>query len=103
MLKPRDEQGFVRAQTVANRASLVPEIALHLASEITPIWQATEAWLAEHNVDPPFWAFAWPGGQALARHVLDNPSDRRRSARARLRRRRRHRRHRLRTGGRGLR
>ena len=74
MLKPRDEQGFVRAQTVANRASLVPEIALHLASEITPIWQATEAWLAEHNVDPPFWAFAWPGGQALARYVLDYPT-----------------------------
>lgn len=74
MLKPRDEQGFVRAQTVANRASLVPEIVLHLADEITPIWQATEAWLAENNVDPPFWAFAWPGGQALARHVLDYPS-----------------------------
>src|SRR6185437_12243301 len=53
---------------------LVPEIALHLATEITPIWQATEAWLAMHNVDPPFWAFAWPGGQALARHVLDNPA-----------------------------
>src|SRR6185437_10253828 len=53
---------------------LVPEIALHLATEITPIWQATEAWLAAHNVDPPFWAFAWPGGQALARHVLDHPS-----------------------------
>ena len=74
MLKPRDEQGLVRAQTIANRASLVPEIALHLADEITPIWQATEAWLAENNVDPPFWAFAWPGGQALARHVLDYPS-----------------------------
>ncbi len=56
------------------RAALVPEIALHLASEITPIWQATEDWLAAHNVDPPFWAFAWPGGQALARHVLDHPA-----------------------------
>lgn len=52
----------------------MPEISLHLASEITPIWQATEAWLAARNVDPPFWAFAWPGGQALARHVLDNPA-----------------------------
>jgi predicted nicotinamide N-methyase len=47
---------------------------LHLASEITPIWQATEEWLAARNVEPPFWAFAWPGGQALARHVLDNPA-----------------------------
>jgi predicted nicotinamide N-methyase len=70
-LTPSD---FVRAQTVMGRAPLVPEIALHLASEIAPIWQATETWLAENNVAPPFWAFAWPGGQALARHVLDHPS-----------------------------
>ena len=90
------------AQTMPGRAPLVPEISLHLASEITPIWQATEAWLAERNVEPPFWAFAWPGGQALARHVLDHPFDRRRPPRARLRRRRRHRRHRLRTGRRGI-
>jgi predicted nicotinamide N-methyase len=54
-------------------APQVPEIRLHLASEITPIWQATEAWLAERNVEPPFWAFAWPGGRAFARHILDNP------------------------------
>ena len=54
-------------------APLVPEIALHLASEITPIWQASEAWLQRSGVEPPFWAFAWPGGQALARHVLDHP------------------------------
>ena len=64
---------FVAAQTVVSRAPLVPEIALHLASEITPIWQATEAWLAEQNIEPPFWAFAWPGGQALARAVSDQP------------------------------
>ncbi len=68
------EQQFVLAHTALGRAPLVPEIALHLASEITPIWQATEDWLAESNVDPPFWAFAWPGGQALARHVLDHPA-----------------------------
>ncbi|HEY3845660.1 MAG TPA: 50S ribosomal protein L11 methyltransferase [Acetobacteraceae bacterium] len=67
-------QAFVLAHTAPARAPLVPEIALHLASEITPIWQATETWLAEHNVEPPFWAFAWPGGQALARHILDNPA-----------------------------
>jgi predicted nicotinamide N-methyase len=65
---------FVLTHTVLGRAPLVPEIALHLASEVTPIWQATEDWLAERNVDPPFWAFAWPGGQALARHVLDDPT-----------------------------
>lgn len=51
----------------------MPEIALYLATEITPIWQATEDWLRERALEPPFWAFAWPGGQALARHVLDNP------------------------------
>ena len=52
---------------------MVPEIALHLATEVTPIWQATEAWLAAGNIDPPYWAFAWPGGQALARYTLDHP------------------------------
>ena len=70
----RDDAGFVQAQTIPARPPLVPEITLQLASEITPIWQATEAWLAENNVAPPFWAFAWPGGQALARHILDNPT-----------------------------
>jgi predicted nicotinamide N-methyase len=68
-----DGAGFIRANTVVSAAPLVPEIALRLASEITPIWQATETWLSERNVDPPFWAFAWPGGQALARHALDRP------------------------------
>jgi len=70
----RDNAAFVRAHTTLDCAAFVPEITLHLASAITPIWQATEAWLAERNMDPPFWAFAWPGGQALARHVLDNPA-----------------------------
>ncbi|HEY2620880.1 MAG TPA: 50S ribosomal protein L11 methyltransferase [Acetobacteraceae bacterium] len=64
---------FVSCHTALDRTPLVPEIALHLASEITPIWQATELWLAERNVEPPFWAFAWPGGQALARYLLDHP------------------------------
>jgi predicted nicotinamide N-methyase len=66
-----DREGFVRGHTVVGTAPLVPEVRLHLASEITPIWQATEDWLAERNIAPPFWAFAWPGSQALARHVLD--------------------------------
>lgn len=66
-------ENFVRANTVLGHAPHVPEIRLHLATEITPIWQATEAWLAERNIAPPFWAFAWPGGQALARHILDHP------------------------------
>jgi predicted nicotinamide N-methyase len=66
-------EAFIRANTLASHASLVPEITLHLASQLTPIWQASEAWLAARNVDPPFWAFAWPGGQALARFCLDAP------------------------------
>lgn len=69
-----DPAAFVRANTALARAPLVPELLLHLASEITPIWRATEAWMARQGVDPPFWAFAWPGGQATARHVLDHPA-----------------------------
>jgi predicted nicotinamide N-methyase len=67
-------EDFVRAHTTIASAPLVPEIALHLASEITPIWQATESWLADQNIEPPFWAFAWPGGQATARLLLDEPA-----------------------------
>ena len=50
----------------------MPEIRLRLATEITPIWRATEKILARSAVPPPFWAFAWPGGQALARYLLDH-------------------------------
>jgi len=64
---------FIRAHTAIGTAPLVPEIRLHLATEITPIWQATEAWLERSGIEPPFWAFAWPGAQALARLVLDRP------------------------------
>jgi predicted nicotinamide N-methyase len=67
-------EDFLRRHTSLSRAAIVPEIALHLATEITPIWQATEAWLAEQGIEPPFWAFAWPGSQALARMVLDQPA-----------------------------
>jgi predicted nicotinamide N-methyase len=68
-----DRADFIRAHTAPARAPLVPEFLLQLASEITPLWQATEDWLAARDLAPPFWAFAWPGGQALARHVLDHP------------------------------
>ena len=64
---------FVRRQTAPGHAPLVPEIVLHLAGEVTPLWEATEASLARTGLPPPFWAFAWPGGQALARHLLDRP------------------------------
>ena len=51
----------------------MPEIKLHLASEVIPLWRKTEEELAEIGVPPPYWAFAWAGGQALARYVLDHP------------------------------
>ncbi|MBU8539070.1 class I SAM-dependent methyltransferase [Falsiroseomonas tokyonensis] len=68
-----DPESFILAHTAIACPSLVPELRLHLATEITPIWQATESWLAQEGIEPPFWAFAWPGGQALARTVLDQP------------------------------
>ncbi len=51
---------------------LVPEIALHIAHEAVPLWQKTEEELGEMGLPPPFRAFAWAGGQALARYILDN-------------------------------
>jgi predicted nicotinamide N-methyase len=66
---------FIRRNTVIATSPLVPEIRLHLATEITPIWQATEETLAQTGVPPPFWAFAWAGGQALARFLLDHPGE----------------------------
>jgi predicted nicotinamide N-methyase len=69
-----DPDAFIRAQTSIARPELVPEIPLYLATEITPIWQATEAWLQREGIEPPFWAFAWPGSQATARLILDTPA-----------------------------
>jgi predicted nicotinamide N-methyase len=70
-----DAARFVRDNTRVEAPPLVPEIRLHLATEVTPIWQATEETLARHALPPPFWAFAWVGGQALARYLLDHPSE----------------------------
>ncbi len=68
-----DPAHFVAANTVMQEAPLVPEIRLHLASEVVPLWQATEEALSEMGLPPPFWAFAWAGGQALARYLIDHP------------------------------
>ncbi|MDR3516172.1 MAG: 50S ribosomal protein L11 methyltransferase [Azospirillaceae bacterium] len=65
---------FISTSTVVAAPPLVPEIILHLATEVTPLWQATEVELDRHNLPPPYWAFAWPGGQAVSRYVLDNPA-----------------------------
>jgi predicted nicotinamide N-methyase len=64
---------FVRRNTALVAPPLVSEIRLYLATEITPIWQASEENLARGAVPPPFWAFAWAGGQALARYLFDHP------------------------------
>ena len=68
-----DPAAFVRRNTAIAVPPLVPEISLYLATEITPIWQATEDILARDGLPPPYWAFAWAGGQALARFLLDHP------------------------------
>ena len=68
-----DPTAFILAQTAIAAPPLVPEIKLHLATEITPIWEATEATLAAMNLPPPYWAFAWAGGQALTRFLIDHP------------------------------
>jgi predicted nicotinamide N-methyase len=72
---PRASEAFIRANTKLLSPPLVPEVKLHLAEESLPIWQKTEEQLGEMNVPPPYWAFAWAGGQALARYVLDHPSE----------------------------
>jgi predicted nicotinamide N-methyase len=65
-------EAFIAANTRVLAPPLVPEILLHLAEESLPIWQKTEEELGEMNVPPPYWAFAWAGGQALARYILDH-------------------------------
>ena len=69
----QDPAAFIRANTALHEPPLVPEVKLHLASEIVPIWQMTEEELEKSGLPPPFWAFAWAGGQALSRYILDHP------------------------------
>ncbi|WP_116450514.1 class I SAM-dependent methyltransferase [Blastococcus litoris] len=64
---------FVRDHTRPERPSLVPEVTLHVAADVVALWEAIESERGVAPTDPPFWAAAWPGGQALARHVLDQP------------------------------
>lgn len=69
-MKPAD---FIRANAMLIAPRLVPELRLYLATEVVPLWHKTEEELAQIGVPPPFWAFAWAGGQALARYILDHP------------------------------
>ncbi|ABD05029.1 conserved hypothetical protein [Rhodopseudomonas palustris HaA2] len=68
-----DPLAFIRDNTRLRPVPLVPEISLHVADEALPLWSKTEEELGEAGLPPPFWAFAWAGGQALARYVLDHP------------------------------
>ena len=65
-------EDFLREHTAVGSHPLCPEIKLHLAAEVVPIWQAREAWQRNGNLPPPYWAFCWPGGAALSRYLLDN-------------------------------
>lgn len=67
-----DRSGFILGNTRLLAPPLVPEIRLHLAEESLPIWRKTEEELGEMGLPPPYWAFAWAGGQALARYILDH-------------------------------
>jgi predicted nicotinamide N-methyase len=75
----RDEQQgpsaleIIRAGTLLRPVPLVPEIRLYQAEEPIGMWQRTEQATGRTGLDPPFWAFAWAGGRALARYLLDHP------------------------------
>jgi len=75
-----DRESFIRAHTRLIAPPLVSEIVLHLADEAIGLWEETEARSEAKDSDstagpPPYWAFAWPGGQALARYMLDHPHE----------------------------
>jgi len=70
-----DRKAFIRANTRLKPVPHVPEIVLHVAEESVPIWQKTEEELNALGLPPPYWAFAWAGGQALARYVLDHAEE----------------------------
>jgi len=72
---PHDPTKFIRENTALTAPPLVPEIRLHLASEVVPLWRKTEEELETEGIPPPYWAFAWAGGQALARYLLDHPQE----------------------------
>ena len=69
-----DPETFIRENTALQPVPHTPEISLYVADEITPIWKMTEDGLGAMGIAPPFWAFAWAGGQGLARYVLDHPA-----------------------------
>lgn len=67
--------GFIQAETVVARAPLCPELRLRLVTDACRLWRATDRDLEALAIEDPFWAFAWAGGQALARYLLDHPEE----------------------------
>ena len=70
-----DHRAFILKHTRLQSPPHTPELELYLATEIEPIWRQTEAELQQRGLEPPFWAFAWAGGQALARYLLDHSEE----------------------------
>ncbi len=70
-----DRRRLVLARTRPTRPAVVPELELHLADDMEAAWTSLQAELDDETLAPPFWAFAWLGGQAVARHVLDTPAE----------------------------
>lgn len=69
-----ERRAFILQHTQLGRPPHTPELELHLAHEITPLWHLTESAPGAADL-PPFWAFAWAGGQAIARYLLDHPCE----------------------------
>ncbi|MGO9740683.1 MAG: class I SAM-dependent methyltransferase [Roseiarcus sp.] len=72
-MKGRDRRAFIAANTRLLEPPLAPDLRLHLADEALELWTKTEQELGELGLPPPFWAFAWAGGQALARFLEEHP------------------------------
>lgn len=70
-----DPAAFIAANTRLQPVPHAPEISLWLADEVTPLWRLTEEELGQMGLPPPYWAFAWAGGQGLARYLLDHPAE----------------------------
>lgn len=69
------DQAFIIQHTRLQCPSLIPELRLYLASDIMPLWQQVAKTRAAPDPPPPYWASAWPGGQAIARYLLDHPDE----------------------------
>jgi len=72
---PADAAAFIRAHTRPARPPSCPELQVWTGGEVTPLWEATEAWAGRSGLPPPYWAYCWAGGQALTRWLLDHPEE----------------------------